>query len=135
MPKIFVKPQCLTKPMKPINSYHGSNSDALKISKGVKSSRYGFPVLFFATNIQLAKLYGKHIYKGTIQTDRVINWKSKSSYCPEFKHLISNYRLNHGAVLLQNVIDRPGKNHPYKATDLVVVFNFDRIVEFKLLKS
>jgi hypothetical protein len=127
-----------------MKAYHGTNITDFKISK-IKNSRYGFPVLFFATDISLAKLYGEYhaskaylkgfkVFEAELPTHcNTVDFKNKNSYCAEFNNLIVNSKKQNVKILkIVNVIDSPSKEFfKLNNSDIIAVFDFDLINELK----
>ena len=111
--------------------YHGHNKDSnFKIENHI-SSRYGFPCMFFASNIELAKNYASNS-DNIVQIDfipnHIIDYQKKRTFSNEFRNLIYQLRNEgHDSVLIKNVFDNPDANYMLELSDILVVFNLDII--------
>jgi hypothetical protein len=129
--------------------YRGSSRDNFKIEKW-KRSRYGFKALFFASDIELAKLYAQHradeegkrnggfVYESEIiDYLHSVDYGNKTSYSNDFRNLMYKlYREGHKGVIIKNVFDYPSKKlMRHNVSDVIVVFDFDIIKSFKLIQS
>lgn len=111
--------------------YHGhKNNKGFKIEKHI-CSRYGFPCIFFASNIELAYNYADNS-DNVIQIDFIpnhtIDYERKRTYSNDFRNLIYKLRNEgHDSVLIKNVYDNPDGNYTLELSDILVVFNLDII--------
>ena len=129
--------------------YRGSSRDDFKIEKW-KRSRYGFNALFFASDLNLAKLYAQHradeenkrnggfVYEFEIPDYlKVVDYGGKISYSIDFRNLM--YKLHnedHKGVIIKNVYDYPSKKlFSLENSDVIVIFDFDIIKSFKVIQS
>jgi hypothetical protein len=128
--------------------YKGSSRDDFKIEKW-KRSRYGFNALFFASNIELAKLHAQHeadeenkinggfVYEFEIQGYlHSIDYGYKISYSSDFENLMYKlYREGHKGVIIKNIFVYPSKKlTTLNLSDVIVIFDFDLIKSFKLIQ-
>ena len=111
--------------------FHGHNKDEFVIQKHI-NSRYGFPCLFFSSNINLALNYGKNVIKLDISPIKTIDFKGKISHSLEFRNLIYSLRNeNSKSVLIKNVYDRPNDTASLEFGDILVVFDLITIQNFE----
>jgi hypothetical protein len=127
--------------------YRGSSTKDFKIKKWVRS-RYGLRCLFFASNIELAKLYAIHranemylrdggfVHEVEIQGYiKEYDFGHAISYSNDFRNLIYKlHREGHKIVRIINVFDYPSKKlmRP-TGSDVIVVFDYECIKSFKLI--
>ena len=109
--------------------YHGSKEE-LKL-KNKTSKRYGLVVLFFTTEIRLAKMYatdtGK-IYKVSLKADKTINFNGQVAHSSRFRNLVFQMsKEGHDVVAIENVFDRPNDSYPFEKSTIFIVFEMDRI--------
>lgn len=129
--------------------YRGDLQDNFKVDL-LKKSRYGFPALFFATKIDLAKLYAAKaasdfntqsngcIYECTISDFiPVIDLNGEFSYSFKFRNLIHRlYRDKIKIVRITNVIDYPSDDYlKIIHSDIIVVYDFNQIKNLKLIDN
>lgn len=124
--------------------YHGSSQHDLKIS-GSRNSRYGFPALFLASNIDLAVQYAFYnaeqqksnlpgcVYEFDLPAiPKVIDFKNEITHNTSFRNLI--YRLKsqkYSAVRILNALDYPSIKFKEKHySTIVVVFDFEVIKNY-----
>lgn len=127
--------------------YIGSSSKDFNIKPAVRS-RYGLRCLFFASTIELAKLYAVHhanemcLYDGGFVHEVILQGYVKEhdfehgiSYSKEFRNLIYKlHRESHKIVRITNVFDYPsGKLMRPTGSDVIVVFDFKCIISIKLI--
>ena len=127
----------------------GSSRDDFKIEKW-KTSRYGFHALFFASDLELAKLYAQHradeerkrnggfVYEFEIPDYlHSVDYGNKISYSNDFRNLMYKlYREDHKGVIIKNVYDYPSKKlMSFNLSDVIVIFDLDIIKSFKLIQS
>mgnify|MGYP006404686287 CR=1 FL=1 len=113
--------------------YRGDSSDNWQIDP-YASSRYGFPVLFFASNIELARLYSDFLGKsnGSIyeleltRVDKVIDFGGSDSYSGKFRNTIYDlFEKGIKSAVFENVYDRPSSRYSFQEiSDVYVVFDF-----------
>lgn len=120
--------------------FHGTAEKDFKIHTW-KKSRYGFPVLFFATELKLAELFAIHhaqeknlihgyIFEATINEPvKSIDFGGRMSYDPVFRHTI--YKLRDEkipSVRFTRIIDFPSHDLivPNKS-NVIAVFDFNEI--------
>lgn len=130
-------------------AYKGSSSAIFKIDKSMPS-RYGIKCLFFASNVELAKLYAIHHcntarsfaggYVHKIEISDPVNeydFNHGSSYCKEFRNLVySLFKQNHKAVRIINVFDYPSEKLMYhNGSDVIIVFDFSCIQSVNIILS
>lgn len=114
--------------------YHGSHIEKF-IPNQTLNSRYGMPVLFFTGNKRLAKMYqtkkGK-VYQAEIFPNKIIDFKGELSYSNRFRNLIHKlYQKDYPVVLIREVYDRPNSNFQLEKADIMVVFDFSKILNLK----
>ena len=122
--------------------YRGSSRDDFKIEKW-KRSRYGFNALFFASDLNLAKLYAQHradeeykrnggfVYEFEIPDYlHSVDYGGKISYSNDFRILMYKLqREGHKGVIIKNVYDYPSKKlFSLKMSNVIVIFDFDIII-------
>jgi hypothetical protein len=124
--------------------YHGSSQHDLKLDAG-RPSRYGFPALFLASNLDLAVQYAWHNadqvvgnsagYVYEFEMDpiaKVVDFKNEITHNSHFRNLI--YRLQsqkHSAVRISNALDYPSVKFKQKHySDIVIVFDFQLLKDY-----
>lgn len=105
--------------------YHGFKGKELLINKNI-NSRYGFPCLFFSTEIELANQYSEgNILTIEYTPSKEVDFNSKVSYSLEFRNLILKLRNEHHiSALIKNVYDRENENKQLIKSDILVIFVF-----------
>lgn len=109
--------------------YHGCRQE-LKLENRT-SSRYGLVVLFFTTELRLAKMYAKgtdNIYKLSLEADKIVDFNGQVSHSSRFRNLV--FRLSKRGcdiVAITNVYDRPNDSYPLEKSTIFIVFDIEKI--------
>ena len=110
--------------------YHGSHIGKLDPTKAI-NSRYGMTALFFTDSHILADMYRSDkgiLYQAEIHPDKIIDFGSELSHSRRFRNLIHKlHKEGHGAVMIENVYDRPNSAYHLEKAIIMVVFDFDKI--------
>lgn len=129
--------------------YRGSSSKDFQVKRHV-DSRYGFPALFFSSELEIARLYAAHnarekhnhaggyVYSMEIMEPmKRIDYKFKVTRCAHFRNLM--YELfNSGmdSALVRNALDFPSSDtRQFLDSDILVVFDLSIIPAMELVES
>ena len=128
--------------------YRGDIVENFKVANTL--SRYGFPALFFSSDIELARIYAKYKSKQSHKMTggyvhefeinrprRVHDFNFEISHSRIFRNLIHDFKnKGYPSVLIKNVMDYPSEtcNH-FDYTDICVVFFMSEIIEVKILEK
>lgn len=125
--------------------FRGDANPDFKVGEYFRS-RYGFPALFFTSNLNLARAYAQyHTRKLEKKGSGFIFSFEAPDYIPEYdyKHSLSHSRhfrkliydfYHEGCeiIKLKNVVDYPSSEFAdYTASDILVVFNLKLIKNLK----
>lgn len=126
--------------------YHGTFKKDFSPSEAI-GSRYGFPVLFFTDNFNLAEKFAQYhkkkngagfIYEVTINAiSNTHDYKSELAYNGMYKSMIhKNFHLGKKSLFIKNVIDRPSADFPcYDVSNIAVIYDFNEIKKIELLSK
>ncbi|MBY0066824.1 hypothetical protein ACTS9K_08410 [Empedobacter sp. ULE_I145] len=115
--------------------YRGDKSGDFKIIN--KLSRYNFPCLFFASNIDLAIKYKEefngYLYEHDINViSRTIDFKGEITHSADFRNMIMKLRFEkYKSVLIKNCGDYPSNLSQLTYSDILVVFDLSIIKSTK----
>jgi len=129
--------------------YRGDHQDSFKIDN-FNSSRYNINVLFFATDVKLARLYaihqakkrgnynGGYVYNAELPDNiSLIDFGGAVSYGRELKDLVLKHqKTGASAIHIYNILDYPSQNLVIpNSSDVIAVFNFSLIKNLQLIES
>ncbi len=109
--------------------YHGCKNK-LNIQNKT-SSRYGIVVLFFTTEIRLARMYGNtidNVYQTELKPDKTVDFKGRVSHSSQFRNLIFQLsKEGYDVVAIENIYDRPNDNYPLEKSTIYVVYDISKL--------
>ncbi len=129
--------------------YRGDASSNFEV-KNIPS-RYGFKALFFTNNLQVSRMYAHHlahekrnwkggaVYEFNIpEPSKIIDFKDEVTHSRIFRNLIFDlHKQEVNSALITNCFDYPKltENITILSSDIVVVFDFELINDYKLIES
>ena len=131
-----------------MTGYIGTNKADFRILSS-QVSRYGFPAVFFATEMFLAELYAAdkckksasdkpgYVFSAALP-DRMhrVNFGGRFTYTPDFRNMIYKLHTRYPIVQMYNVVDSPSKEFfRVNTSDVIVVFDLSLISNLRMVRN